>query len=71
MNIETGEIRDLLENENPKKGEVYISQLEKKYLEMVMPDERPELLHNLRSKNNTAKRRARKKIADASRRRNR
>jgi hypothetical protein len=70
MNIETGEIRDLSTGPG-KQGEILISDIERQYLEKFKPEERPELLKELRSKNNNAKRRARKKIAKASRQRNR
>lgn len=70
MNTETGEIRDL--DSGPKReGEILISEVERKYLEMFKEEARPELLREMRSKNNNAKRRARNKIAKASRQRNR
>lgn len=71
MNTETGEIRDLAEGEKPRDNEAYINRAEKRFLEMVKAEERPELLANLRSKNNSVKRRATKKLAKASRQRNR
>lgn len=70
MNVETGEIRDL--STGPQKpGEVLITDVERKYLEMFKDEQRPEVLREMRAKNHSAKRRAAKKIAKASRQRNR
>lgn len=48
-----------------------ITEIERIALERVSQQERATLLQNMRSKNKTAQRRAKKKIADASKRRNR
>ena len=71
MNTTTGEIREYKDDDIPNKGEVRISQIERQYLEMFEKEERPEIYKQMRSKNNAAKRRARKLIAKQSQRRNR
>jgi hypothetical protein len=70
VNIETGEIR-VSEEKEARPGEVLISEVEKRYLEAFQPEQRYDVLKQLRSKNHSAKRRARKEIAKQSRRRNR
>lgn len=70
MNITTGEIRESIEKD-PKPGEILISEVERKYLEMFSPLDRVPLLHEMRSKNHNAKRRARKRMEKESKRRNR
>lgn len=70
MNTETGFISHIPE-EIPEEKRTGLTQEEYEALMKFHEHERPKLLHNMRSKNHSAKKRARKKIASASRRRNR
>lgn len=81
MNSETGEIYQFdssksmaikkAELEQEKQKLIQLQEEQAKVLEHFHPSERVQLHHDLMSKNHSAKRRARKKIAKASRQRNR
>ena len=76
MNIDNGEIykfdsNESLEAAKEKEKLVELNEQVAKKLLMLEPVERPKVYRDLVSKNHAAKRRARRKIAKASRRRNR
>jgi hypothetical protein len=62
--------RPLVGNEKPQSNEIEVTEAHKSYIESLEDKERIQLWQNLTSKNKSAKKRALRKIAHASRMRN-
>jgi len=71
MNTDTGEIRELPIGEKPMPNEVYLSMVEADYLNAVEASKRPKEYSELHSHNHTKRRRALRRMQNASRRKNR
>lgn len=71
MDTGTGRIRQLYNDEKPVPTEVLLSHTEAAYLELLEESKRPAEYKELHSHNNNKRRRALRRMQNASRRKNR
>jgi Ni,Fe-hydrogenase I small subunit len=71
MNTNDGNIRSLGVGEKPMPNEVLLSQIEADYLKMLKASERPQAFKDLRSHNNSKRRKSVRRMQKLSQRKNR